>query len=182
MNNSLEYQRACNYIDCYNKNHCNQNCCCPSRGIVGPTGPAGMPGPTGPTGPAGVPGPTGPMGPMGVPGPTGPTGPQGPATVAVGRTIQGNFGSLASVTNVGTNQNAILEFTIPSGGATGPTGAQGATGMTGATGPQGVPGFPGATGPTGPAGATGKAPTLQIGAVVTGAPGTQAQVTITPIK
>ncbi len=73
MNNSLEYQRACNYIDCYNKNHCNQNCCCPSRGIVGPTGPAGMPGPTGPTGPAGVPGPTGPMGPMGVPGPTGPT-------------------------------------------------------------------------------------------------------------
>ena len=52
-----------------------------------------------------------------------------------------------------------LDFVIPQG-PTGPTGATGETGATGATGP---------------------APTLQIGTVTTGEPGTQASVTITPI-
>ena len=61
-----------------------------------------------------------------------------------------------------------LDFVIPQG-PTGPTGPQGLEGATGATGPIG------ATGPTGPA------PTLEIGTVTTGAPGTQASVTITPI-
>ena len=60
----------------------------------------------------------------------------------------------------------ILDFVIPAG-ATGPTGE---TGLTGATGPTG------ATGETGPA------PTLEIGTVTTGAPGSQASVTITPIE
>ncbi len=79
------------------------------------------------------------------------------------------------------NQNStgyILDFTIPAG-ATGPTGPQGiagtdgATGATGPTGPQGIAGTDGATGP---------APTLEIGTVTTGAPGSNASVTITPIS
>ena len=53
---------------------------------------------------------------------------------------------------------------------TGPTGATGATGPTGATG---------ATGPTGATGADAVAPTLTIGTVTTGAPGTEASATIT---
>lgn len=80
----------------------------------------------------------------------------------------------------------ILDFVIPAG-ATGPTGPAGATGPTGATGPQGIEGATGPTGPagiqgaTGPTGDTGPAPTLAIGTVTTGAPGTQASVTITPV-
>ena len=73
-------------------------------------------------------------------------------------------------------------------GPTGPTGATGeigATGPTGPTGPTGATGEIGATGPTGPigpAGATGpvgETPTLTIGIVTTGAPGTDAAATIT---
>ena len=90
MNNNLERARA--YIDCYNKNHPNNGCCC----CFGPTGP------TGPTGPAS-------------------------ATITVSTTTTSDPGSAASVVNVGTSSNAILEFTIPRG-ATGPTGATGATG------------------------------------------------------
>lgn len=84
-------------------------------------------------------------------GPTGPTGPAGPATITVGNTTTGNPGTRASVTNVGTNENAILNFTIPAGilGATGPTGP---TGPTGERGIQGVPGVQGPAGPTGPTG------------------------------
>ncbi len=58
----------------------------------------------------------------------------------------------------------ILDFVIPAG----PTGPQGEVGATGPTGPQGE------------VGATGPAPTLAIGTVTTGAPGSQASVTITP--
>ena len=68
-------------------------------------------------------------------------------------------------------------------GATGPTGpGGGATGPTGPTGPQGLAGIVGATGPTGPTGPQGLAgetPTLAIGTVTTGAPGTDAAATIT---
>ena len=60
-----------------------------------------------------------------------------------------------------------LDFVIPQG----PTGPQGLQGATGPTGPQGLQG---ATGPT------GLTPTFSIGTVTTGAPGTQASVTITP--
>lgn len=56
-----------------------------------------------------------------------------------------------------------LDFVIPQG-------------PTGPTGPQGLEGA------TGPTGATGPAPTLEIGTVTTGDPGTQASVTITPIE
>ena len=56
-------------------------------------------------------------------------------------------------------------------GPTGPTGPSG-----GATGPTGPAGLDGATGPTGPAGET---PTITIGTVTTGAPGTESAATIT---
>ena len=55
-------------------------------------------------------------------------------------------------------------------GTTGPTGPTGATGPTGPTGPTG------ATGPTGP---TLESPTLTIGTVTTGDPGTEAAASIT---
>ena len=67
-------------------------------------------------------------------------------------------------------------------GPTGPTGAQGLIGLTGATGPTGPTGPAGATGEigaTGPTGPVGETPTLTIGTVNTGAPGTDAAATIT---
>ena len=66
--------------------------------------------------------------------------------------------------------------TGPSGGATGPTGPAGIDGATGPTGPAGIDG---ATGPTGPAGIDGETPTITIGTVTTGDPGTEASATIT---
>lgn len=93
-------------------------------------------------------------------GPTGPTGPQGPASIAVGVTTTTDPGTNASVTNVGTDDNVILNFNIPRG-ETGPIGPQGIpgtegpTGPTGPTGPQGLQGIQGPTGPTGPAGPQG---------------------------
>ena len=62
-------------------------------------------------------------------------------------------------------------FILGPTGPTGPTGpAGGTTGPTGATGD---------IGPTGPTGATGDTPILTIGTVTTGAPGTDADATIT---
>lgn len=92
-------------------------------------------------------------------GATGPTGPAGPTTISVGVTNTGNPGTSASVTNVGTNQNAIFDFTVPAGptgpqgiqGIAGPTGDVGPTGPTGPAGPQGEQGIQGIQGPTGPA-------------------------------
>lgn len=62
--------------------------------------------------------------------------------------------------------NYLFDFVIP----------QGPTGPTGITGPTGAVGEVGATGPTGPSGET---PTLTIGTVTTGEPGTDAEATIT---
>ena len=136
-------------------------------------------------------------------GPTGPTGPQGPATVTIGQTTTGEPGTNANVINTGSAQSSVLNFVIPAGatgatgpqglqgtpGPTGPTGATGATGATGEagpTGPQGLQGIEGPTGPTGATGATGEAgpagadgadaptPTITIGTVTTGLPGTEA--------
>lgn len=45
----------------------------------------------------------------------GPTGPAGPATIEVGKTYTIDPTDNASVKNVGTTQNAILEFSIPKG-------------------------------------------------------------------
>ena len=97
-------------------------------------------------------------------GPTGPTGATGvAATITVGTTTTGDAGTDATVTNSGTAEAAILDFTIPQG-PTGPTGIEGPTGPTGATGP---------------AGADAETPTLTIGTVTTGDPGTTAEATIT---
>lgn len=73
-------------------------------------------------------------------------------------------------------------------GPTGPTGPQGEigptgpTGITGPTGPQGdigPTGPQGEIGPTGPAGEDAIDPTITIGTVTTGAPGTDAEASIT---
>lgn len=91
-------------------------------------------------------------------GPTGPTGPTGPAgaTITVGTTTTTEPGTNASVTNVGTPSNAILDFNIPAG-ATGPIGPQGIQGPAGPTGPAGPIGPTGPAGPAGPQGNTGPA-------------------------
>ena len=63
-------------------------------------------------------GPTGPKGEQGEIGPTGPTGPIGLSeTIEVGETKTGEANTNAMVENVGTNKNAILNFTIPKGEA-----------------------------------------------------------------
>jgi hypothetical protein len=64
------------------------------------------------------------------------------ASVDVGTTTTGAAGTNASVSNSGTTQDAVLNFTIP-------RGAQGVQGPQGSTGPQGP------AGPTGPQGPMG---------------------------
>lgn len=109
----------------------------------------GPAGPRGPVGPAGPQGPVGPQGPIGTTGATGPMGPRGYTGAAGADGPKGDTG------------------------AAGATGAQGPKGDTGATGPMGPRGYTGATG------AAGKAATITIGTVATGAPGTDAAVTNT---
>ena len=93
---------------------------------------------------------------VGPTGPTGPTGPQGPASIAVGVTTTTDPGTNASVTNVGTDDNVILNFNIPRGetGPIGPQGIPGTEGPTGPAGPAGPQGLQGIQGPPGPAGPT----------------------------
>ena len=76
------------------------------KGDTGATGATGAAGATGAKGPVGDTGPAGPTGATGISGPQGPQGPQG---------AQGDAGSAATVSNSGTNQQAILDFEIPSG-------------------------------------------------------------------
>lgn len=58
-------------------------------------------------------------------GSAGPSGPSGQAaTIAIGPTVTGAPGTLATVTNSGTGTAAVLNFTIPQG-ATGPAGSAG---------------------------------------------------------
>lgn len=87
--------------------------------------------------------PQGPQGPQGEPGTPGAAGAN--ASVNIGSTTTGAPGSSASVTNSGTEQNAVFNFTIPQG-------ATGAAGAAGAQGPQGPKGDTGETGPVGPTG------------------------------
>lgn len=96
----------------------------------------------------------------GFPGTNGGGGGGGTAgTITIGTVTTGAPGSSATITNVGTAENAILNFVIPRGdvGATGAPGPTGATGATGAAGPTGATGPQGATGPAGPQGETGPA-------------------------
>jgi len=94
--------------------------------------------------------PAGPQGPQGEPGTPGAAGAN--ASVTVGNTNTGVAGSDAVVSNSGTAQNAVFNFTIPRGN----TGATGATGSTGSIGP---------AGPQGPVGATGSV-TSEVTALV----------------
>ena len=73
------------------------------------------------------------------------------ATIAVGQVVSGDT---ASVTNVGTAQNALFNFVLPRG-AQGPQGEKGDTGDTGPQGPKGEKGDTGDTGPQGPKGEKG---------------------------
>lgn len=112
----------------------------------------------------------GPKGDKGDKGDTGATGPQGPqgtaATVAIGSTTTLPVGQDASVENVGSIYNAVLNFGIPQG----PQGPQGAKGDKGDTGAQGE------TGPRGPQGERGTNATVYVGTTTTTNPGTQARV------
>ncbi len=73
--------------------------------------------------------------------------------------------------------NARIPYYIGVIGPTGPTGPSG--GEIGPTGPTGPTGPQGEIGPTGPAGEDGETPTITIGTVTTGDPGTEASATIT---
>ena len=72
-----------------------------------------------------------PKGDTGATGATGATGPKGDAaaTITVGTTTTGTAGTNASVTNSGTSNDVVLNFTIPQG-ATGPAGPTGPAGST----------------------------------------------------
>ena len=93
------------------------------QGETGPQGERGFTGATGPQGPKGETGATGPQGPQGETGPQGPqgeTGPQGEAaTITVGAVTTGEPGTNVVITNSGTSQDAVLNFTIPRGAAGG---------------------------------------------------------------
>lgn len=93
-------------------------------------------------------------------GPTGPKGDRGengPTTISIGKTITGNEGTEAVVTNVGTNKDVILNFVIPKGdiGPIGPKGDQGNIGPKGEQGERGIAGPIGLKGDIGPTGPTG---------------------------
>lgn len=94
-------------------------------------------------------------------------------SVTVGTTTTGEAGTQASVVNSGTDENVVLDFTIPRGatGEQGPAGPIGPQGEAGPQGPQGEKGNTGATGEAGPTGPTG----LQ------GEPGFSPTVTVTEI-
>lgn len=95
------------------------------QGVPGEQGPKGEPGPQGvqgeqgPQGPQGEPGPQGVQGEQGPKGDTGETGPAGAdgkaATIAVGTVTTGEPGTDAVVTNSGTDNAAVFDFTIPRG-------------------------------------------------------------------
>lgn len=113
--------------------------------------------------------------------------PPGTPSITIGTVTTGEPGSEADASITGTAPNFVLNLTIPQGeigpqGPIGETGPQGETGAQGEVGPQGPAGEPGPAGPQGepgPAGEDGLTPTLTIGTVTTGAPGTDAEATIT---
>ncbi len=146
----------CNVNDNYDKNRKIEECnnrvkYCFVQGQAGPTGPQGRDGSQGP------------QGDIGPTGPKGDKGDNGPATITIGDTTTGEAGTDAMVTNVGTNEDVVLNFVIPKGekgeqgtiGPVGPSGLQGDVGPTGPTGPQGEKGEIGLQGPAGEKGEQG---------------------------
>lgn len=111
---------------------------------------------------------SGPQGLQGIQGVQGDQGIQGEAaTITVGSVTSGAEGTSAVVTNSGTANDAVLDFTIP----------RGDTGATGPQGPQGIQGEQGIQGIQGVQGPQGDAATISVGTVTTGAPGSAATVT-----
>ena len=106
------------------------------------------------------------QGPTGPQGPQGPRGENGPTTIDVGATETVEYDKEAMVTNVGTNQEAILNFKIPRG----IPGERGLRGEKGDTGPQGPKGEQGLRGEAGPA-------TIDVGTTETVEYGKGAMVT-----
>ncbi len=96
----------------------------------------------------GVQGEQGIQGIQGEKGDKGDTGSRGDgATIRIGTVTTGSAGSLASITNSGTETDAIFNFTIP-------RGDKGEKGDKGDKGDKGEKGDTGATGPAGPAGSS----------------------------
>lgn len=118
-------------------------------------GEKGDPGEPGIQGIQGLPGLPGSPGQKGEKGDTG--SPGAAATITVGTVTTGNAGSSATVTNAGTSNAAVLNFTIP----------------------RGEQGVQGDKGDTGSPGAAGTAATITVGTVTTGAAGSSATVTNT---
>jgi len=104
-------------------------------GAIGPAGAPGEPGATGAQGSTGPAGPEGPQGPQGLAGPAGTNG--AAAMITVGSVATGAPDSSAAVTNSGTSNAAVLDFTIPQGpkGDKGDAGPQGPAGPTGGVNP-----------------------------------------------
>lgn len=126
---------------------------------------------------------TGPEGPKGETGEAGAQGPAGAdgsaATIRIGEVTTGAAGSQASVTNEGTENAAILNFSIPQGAA----GTPGTPGQDGEDGADGTPGAAGAAGADG-ASITGITLTLTKDGegAITGGSGTATLSTGGPIE
>lgn len=138
--------------------------------------------------------PKGEKGDKGDKGDTGDTGLQGiqgnpgdNATIDIGEVTTLTPDQPATVTNTGTETNAVLNFGIPKGekgdkgdkgdtGDTGPQGPQGDKGDTGETGPKGDKGDTGEQGPKGDKGDPGQNATIAIGTVTTLEPDQEATV------
>lgn len=105
--------------------------------IQGATGPQGPKGEIGPQGPKGNPGEPGPQGKQGIPGTNGTNGKDGVngenATIKIGTVTTLDSNENATVTNSGTDTNAILDIGIPQG----PKGDKGDVGEQGIQGPKG---------------------------------------------
>ena len=111
MNDNERLFGRTNHINCGNS--CNRPpypCCPDTVGATGATGPQGPYGAQGPMGERGATGATGATGPAGADGTDGAA-----ATITVGTTTSSEPGTEASVTNVGTDTAAILNFVIPRG-------------------------------------------------------------------
>jgi len=105
--------------------------------------PQGIQGMQGTPGNDGLPGKNGVDGSQGIPGQA--------ATIKVGMVTTGSAGTQASVTNVGTAQDAEFDIVIPRGeqGLQGTAGTNGTQGLQGPPGDQGIQGIPGIQGNSG---------------------------------
>ena len=95
-------------------------------------------------------------------------------SISVGTVTTGSPGSSAQVTVSGSDKDVILNFSIPRG-ADGTNGRDGIDGVDGENGKDGTNGRDGVDGKDGKDGVT---PTISVGTVTTGSPGSSAQVTV----